>query len=424
MTSASLATPPQHSRPQLGRKFAMLWSASSISAVGDGMRDSSLPLLALTVSDSPKAVSLVAVSGSLPWLLMALFGGVIADRFDRRRLMWTIDIGRAVIVLGFATWVFLATPPLAALAALAFVLGCGETVFVNAATSAIPDVVRPDQLDAANGRLQGGLLVGRMIGPLVGTTLFALAAGSPFTVDGLSFAAAASLVFLTGRSSAPRARADRPVMADIREGVRWLYQHKQLRLVASLSALAGGASALGITMLALLVTRTLSAPTWAYGAVLASGVIGGTAASTLAGRLSQRMGRRARIALSFVLMGSALLLMGLSPSVILVAALFAVGNFGVVTWNVQAISLRQQIVPKELLGRVNSCYLMLTRIGMLIGAGLSGWIGSTVNVRTPLVISGILLLAALFALPRMGNLEPAPAPAEEPAEEPAEQTAD
>ncbi len=391
----------------------MLWSASSISAVGDGMRDSSLPLLALAISDSPSSVSVVAVAGSLPWLLMALFGGVIADRFDRRRLMWTIDFGRAAIVLGFAACVFSGTPPLGLLAALAFVLGCGETVFVNAATSTIPDVVSSDRLDVANGRLQGGLLVGRMIGPMVGTTLFAVAAGYPFTVDGASFAVAALLVAATGRSGAPRAKSDRRVMAEVREGVRWLYRHKQLRLVASLSALAGGASALGITMMALLVTRTLGEPTWAYGAVLATGVAGGTAASMLAGRISERMGRRARIALSFVLMGSSLLLMGLSPSVFVVAPLFALGNFGVVTWNVQAISLRQQTVPKELLGRVNSCYLMLTRIGMLIGAGLSGWIGATVSVRTPIVIAGALILAALIVIPRLGDLEPAPAPAAE-----------
>ncbi|MFJ8477919.1 MFS transporter [Kitasatospora sp. NPDC094011] len=413
MTSASPETPAHRTRPQLGRKFALLWSASSISAVGDGMRESSLPLLALAISDSPSAVSVVAVAGSLPWLLMALFGGVIADRFDRRRLMWTIDFGRAVIVLGFAACAFATTPPLALLAALSFALACGETVFVNAATSNIPDVVRADHLDVANGRLQGGLLVGRMIGPLVGTSLFAIAAGWPFTVDGLSFALAAALVIGVGRSGAPKARTERRVMTEVREGVRWLYRHKQLRLVAALSAVAGGASALGITMMALLVTRTLHQPTWAFGAVLATGVVGGTAASMLAGRLAERMGRRARIILSFVLMGSALLLMGLSPSVFVVAPLYAIGNFGVVTWNVQAISLRQQTVPKELLGRVNSCYLMLTRIGMLVGAGLSGWIGSAVSVRTPIVISGAVLLAALIVIPRLGDLEPAPAPAAE-----------
>ncbi|WP_063763184.1 MFS transporter [Streptomyces sp. NRRL WC-3742] len=412
MTTARPATPPTRDRPRLGRKFALLWSASSISAVGDGMRDSALPLLAVAISDSPGAVSLVTVAGTLPWLVMSLFGGVLADRADRRRLMWTIDLGRAAVVLGFACWVLLATPPLAALALLAFVLGCGETVFVNAATSALPDVVRPEQLDAANGRLQGSLIVGgHLIGPLLGSTLFAVAAGYPFTVDGLSFALAAALVAATGRSGAARAKGGKPVLGEIREGVRWLYAHREVRLLALLSGVAALAFYLGITMLVLLVTRTMDAPASAYGLVLAAGAIGGTAASAGAGRLGRLLGRGARIGLSFVLMGVSLLLTGLTSSVAAVAVLYAVASFGVVTWNVQAISLRQQAVPKELLGRVNSCYLLLSRFGVMTGAALSGWIASAAGVRAPLLVGGAALLAALVLVPRMARLERASAPA-------------
>ncbi|MFJ7908665.1 MFS transporter [Kitasatospora sp. NPDC096204] len=417
MTSADLAEKPSKTRPQLGRKFNLLWSASAISSVGDGMRDSALPLLAVAVSDSPSAVSVVSVAASLPFLVMSLYGGVLADRADRRRLMWTIDAARAVVVLGFAGWVFLADPPLVALAALAFVLGCGETVFSNAATSAVPELVRPDQLDAANGRMQANMLVGgNLVGPLLGSALFAVAVASPFTVDGVSFALAAVLVAATGRSTAPRTRADRrPVLTEIREGVDWLFHHRDVRMLAVLSTLGALACFMGTTMMVLMVTKVIHAPAASYGIVLAAGAIGGTAASTLAGRLSRLLGRGTRIALAFLLMGVSLILMGLNTSVAEVAALYGVIGFGIVTWNIQAISLRQQAVPKELLGRVNSCYMLLSRLGIMTGAALSGWIASVVSIRTPLFVGGtlllVLLVAVLLLLPRMTALEAAPAQA-------------
>ncbi|MEV7184985.1 MFS transporter [Kitasatospora sp. NPDC093102] len=417
MTSADLAAKPSKSRPRLGRKFNLLWSASAISSVGDGMRDSALPLLAVAVSDSPSAVSVVSVAASLPFLLMSLYGGVLADRADRRRLMWTIDGARAVVVLGFAGWVFLTHPPLVALAALAFLLGCGETVFSNAATSAVPELVRPDQLDAANGRMQANMLVGgNLIGPLLGSALFAVAATYPFTVDGVSFVLAAVLVAATGRSTAPRAQADRrPVLTEIREGVSWLVRHRDVRMLAVLSTLGALACFMGTTMMVLMVTKVIHAPDASYGIVLAAGAIGGTAASTLAGRLSRLLGRGTRIALAFLLMGVSLILMGLSTSVAEVAALYGVVGFGIVTWNIQAISLRQQAVPKELLGRVNSCYMLLSRLGIMAGAALSGWIASVVSIRTPLLLGGglllVLLVAVLLLLPRMTALEAAPAAA-------------
>ncbi|MBO1417532.1 MFS transporter [Streptomyces sp. FH025] len=431
MTSADLATPPRRKSPQLGRKFGMLWSASAISSVGDGMRDSALPLLAVAVSDSPGAVSVVSVAASLPFLLMSLYGGVLADRADRRRLMWTIDSLRAAVVLGFAAWVYLADPPLAVLAALAFVLGCGETVFSNAATSVIPEVVRPDQLDAANGRMQGNMLVGgNLIGPLLGSALFAVAAGLPFTVDGVSFALAALLVAATGRSTTRPSRTSRPVLTEIREGVTWLYHHRDVRMLAVLSTLGAMTCFMGTTMMVLMVTRVVHAPAASYGIVLAAGAIGGTAASTLAGRLSRLMSRGARIAMAFLLMGISLILMGMSTSVAEIAALYGVIGFGIVTWNVQAISLRQQAVPKELLGRVNSCYMLLSRLGIMTGAALSGWIASVTSVRTPLFLGGclllVLLVAVLLLLPRMSALEPSPSAeaAEQPVDEPAGRPAD
>nr|MDT0524380.1 MFS transporter [Streptomyces sp. DSM 41633] len=160
--------------------------------------------------------------------------------------------------------------------------------------------------------------------------------------------------------------------------------------------------------LVLLVTRHLDAPPLLYGVVLAAGAVGGLLAGFGAGRISARLGLRSCIGLALGSMAVALFVMGLSTSVVLVAAMYAVASFGVVTWNVQVVTLRQRVVPRELFGRVNSSYLLVSRLGMLVGVTLAGWIGTALDVRAPLFLGGALLLLSLAAVPRLAGLEPDP----------------
>ncbi|MFJ3940437.1 MFS transporter [Streptomyces parvus] len=397
---------------RLGRKFTLLWSASWVSSVGDGMREAALPLLAVSVSASPRAVAVVAAAGTLPWLLVSPFSGALADRLNPRWLMMSTDALRAVVVAGFAVWTLVGSPPLLALALVAFALGCGETLFDNAAMSMLRDVVPADRLDLANGRLQGSQIVGgHFVGPLLGSALFAVAAGLPFVVDGFTFALAAVLLAVMGRSGRPApVQGRQPILTEIGDGARWLWSHRGLRLLAVVCTVATLAFYLGVTLLVLLVTRHLDAPPFLYGVVLAAGAVGGVLAGFGAGRISSRLGLRSRIGLALASMAVSLFVMGLSTSVVVVAAMYAVASFGVVTWNVQVVTVRQRLVPRELFGRVNSSYLLASRLGMLVGVTLAGWIGTAFDVRAPLFLGGALLLLSLAAVPRLAGLDPAPPP--------------
>ncbi len=376
------------------------------------MREAALPLLVVSVSASPGAVAVVAAAGTLPWLLVSPFSGALADRLDPRWLMMSTDTSRAVVVAGFAVWTLVGSPPLLALALVAFALGCGETLFDNAAMSMVRDVVPADRLDLANGRLQGSQIVGgHFVGPLLGSALFAVAAGLPFVVDGFTFALAAVLLAVAGRSGRPApVRGRRPILTEIGDGARWLWNHRGLRLLAVVCTVATLAFYLGMTLLVLLVTRHLDAPPLLYGVVLAAGAVGGVLAGFGAGRISDRLGLRSRIGLALASMAVSMSVMGLSTSVALVAAMYAVAGFGVVSWNVQVVTLRQRIVPRELFGRVNSGYLLASRLGMLLGATLAGWIGSALDIRAPFFLGGALLLLSLAAVPRLAGLNPAPTP--------------
>lgn len=218
-------------RSSLGARFWRIWVAAGVSTLGDGVREVALPLLAVTVTRDPALVAAVSVAGRLPWLLLSLVSGALVDRLDRRRVMGTVDVVRAGIVLSLALAVAVGLTSVALLCIIAFALGTGETLFDNAAQAIMPSVVRRDQLESANSRLYAAQVASfEFVGPPLGALLFATAAEVPFVVDGVSFAVAALVLTMAGsyrpvRPAGPPAR----LRAEIVEGLRWLWNHRPLR---------------------------------------------------------------------------------------------------------------------------------------------------------------------------------------------------
>ncbi len=387
--------------------FGKLWAAASVSLLGDGIRVAALPLLAMALSPTAAAVGIVTFAGTVPILLFSLFGGALADRHDRRNLMWRIDLGRGLVVGAFAVWVLMTTPPLWGLAVMAFLLGSAGTVFDNASGAFIADLVEPDQLTRANGRLQASQLVSfQFLGPPVGAALFAVSAGAPLAVDAVSFVAAAGLVFAIRARHAP-VRVDRTttIRADIAEGVRWLWRQKGLRLLAFELGLANLALQMGTTMLPLLVITVLHGPKALYGVILACGAGGGLLGSFAAGWVRKHVHLGLGIGLSLGVIAAALLLVGYAWAVPVVAVGYGLGGFGIMLWNVQAVVIRQRLVPRELMGRVTSAYRLIGWGGGPIGAALGGVLGTVLSIRAPLIIGGVALALSLTLVPRLAALE-------------------
>ena len=182
---------------RLGRDFGRLWAAAGVSNVGDGVYATALPLLAATITRDPLAVSSVTFAEWLPWLVFGLVSGALVDRWERRRVMWTVDAARFVVVGALTAAVLAGWASIPLLLATGFLLGTGQTLVDTAAVSFIPVLVSrdPDRLNRANGRLQGTQLVAQQFaGPPLGGWLFSLVRWAPFALDALSFAASSALV--------------------------------------------------------------------------------------------------------------------------------------------------------------------------------------------------------------------------------------
>ena len=179
----------------LDRNFRALWTANSVSTLGDGMVGAAAPLLVASVSDDPVLIGLAVFVQQLPWLLFSLVSGVVIDRLDKQRLIVAVDALRGALtaVLALAVWSGHASIPV--IYGIAFVLGTGETLAENAASTLVPAVVASDLLPQANSRLHGSYFVlNKLAGRPVGASLFVLAAALPFGLDATSFFVSAALV--------------------------------------------------------------------------------------------------------------------------------------------------------------------------------------------------------------------------------------
>lgn len=377
-----------------------MWWATGVNGVGDGAFAAAVPLLAVTVTRDPRLVSLVSAATYLPWLLLSLPAGALVDRHDRVALMWRAQAIQALIVAGIAVLAAFGRIGIPVLAITAFGLGACAVVFGNAAQAVLPDIVPEPLLHQANGYQQTITTAGaQFAGPPLGSLLFAVAVALPFGVDAASFALSAALLATLPRRGRERTKPP-PMRTAIADGLRRLIRHELLRTLAVLLGVNTFCFHLGNVSLVLLATQTLRLDTRGYGLLLAGAAIGSLLSGLVSARLVATTGELPTLLAALVTNVIVFVGIGLSPNAIVLGALLAANGFVTTLWSIVTVSLRQRIVPSELLGRVNSVYRMLGWGLIPLGALAGGLVAHTFGLRAPYPVAGVLRgIALLAALP-------------------------
>ncbi|MEU8358368.1 MFS transporter [Nonomuraea sp. NPDC048882] len=385
---------------RLSGSYWRLWWATGVNGVGDGAFAAAVPLLAVTVTRDPRLVSIVSAATYLPWLLLSLPAGALVDRHDRVALMWRAQALQAVIVAGIAILAAYGRIDIPVLATCAFGLGAGAVVFGNAAQATLPDIVPEPLLHQANGYQQTITTVGaQFAGPPLGSLLFAVAVALPFGVDAASFALSAALLATLPRRGRERTEPP-PMRTAIADGLRWLIRHKLLRTLAVLLGVNTFCFQLGNVSLVLLATQTLRLDHPGYGLLLAGAAIGSLLGGLVSAHLARTMGELPALLTALITNVIIFVGIGLSPNAIVLGALLAANGFVITLWSIVTVSLRQRIVPSELLGRVNSVYRMLGWGLIPLGALAGGLVAHTFGLRAPYPVAGVLRgVALLVAMP-------------------------
>lgn len=239
----------------------------------------------------------------------------------------------------------------------------------------------------------------------LGGALIALAVWLPFGVDAASFVLAAALAATVRGSFRPTSApplTPPSLVADMRSGVRWLLDNALLRSLVIVVALMNLAFAATQATFVLFAKDELRISDRAFGPLLALVGVGALLAGLAGGRIIGAIGRRPAMVAAAVVPAATSLLIGLFPNVWVAIPLTSLQAFSTTIWSILAVSLRQQVVPTELFGRVNSIYRWISTGAMPLGALFGGVLASAYGLRAPyFAAAGLLLLASLAVVVRM-----------------------
>ena len=392
----------------LGVEYRKLWTASTISNLGDGVTLVAGPLLAASLTRDPILVAGLTFAQTVPWLLFPLISGALVDRLDRRRVMGYADAARTTLIgaIGAAALLGWASMPL--LFVVFFLMGTLETLFDNASQAIIPALVSRDRLERANSRLYAAeILSNELAGPPLGGFLFGLAVAVPFLLDAGTYAAAAALILALRGEFRPKRPEDAPpttLVAEIGEGLRWLWNHGLIRTLAIMLGVFNMTLAATNAILVLFALDVLSLGSFGYGVLLTSWAVGGLIGSLTADKIVAWLGSGRALQASVLVSALVLSVVALSENAVVVWAVFLLVGIIVVVWNVITVSFRQAVVPEDIFGRVNSVYRLLGWGGLSIGALLGGFLARSFGLTAPFWFAAVVLAVMFFImLPFVNN---------------------
>ncbi|MFI1762680.1 MFS transporter [Streptomyces sp. NPDC020800] len=403
--TASTSRPTVRS-PLKQRDFGIFWAAQTLSVLGDSFALIALPLLVLEATGSVARMGLLTAVGGAASVLAAVFAGVVVDRVDRHRLLIVCDLVRMVLyglvplvwAFGPRLWVLYAVLPVCEAVGMFFAVGY---------VTVVRGLVGTDRLTEANGLLNSTAAAAGVLGPLCAGLVAAWTGpAAAVAVDAASFGVSAACLPLVRLR--PRPADDRPasrrgtLWQDLRTGVGFLRRHPVLRTLTVLLFVFGFLT-LGLTDLLIYhLKHDLGRHDGTVGTVLAVGALGTIAGSLLVARVRRRLGFGLTWIGSVAVCGLAIAGIGGSDAVLAVALLTVAFLACVGMAGTCSMSLRQEIPPEHLLGRVTSAYWTLTYAAAPAGAAFLTWAAERWGTAPVALVAGagcVLIAAAAVATP-------------------------
>ncbi|MFC8921299.1 MFS transporter [Cellulosimicrobium sp. NPDC057127] len=369
---------------RMGTSFRWLVTSSWTSNVGDGIALAAGPLLVQSQTDSAFLVALAALVQRVPWLLLGLWAGAIADRVDRRRLVVVANLLRAGVVAALCAFLVTDRVSITVVLVALFCLGVAE-VFADTTTSTLlPMLVDRRDLGTGNARLQAGFLVGnQLVGPPVGAFLFAAGTVWPFVAQAISILLAVLLVARIATTPVPARDERSHVRRDIAQGVRWILADPPVRTLALVILAFNITWAAPWAVLVTYALDHLHMGEVGFGLLTTASAVGGILAIGLYGRLERRvrLATLMRVCLSLeVLMHLALALTTTGWVAIVVMGVFGLYSF---VWGTVSSTVRQRAVPTGLQGRVSAAYMVCVYGGIAVGQLLGGVLAQAWGLTAP-----------------------------------------
>jgi hypothetical protein len=417
-------------KKESNKNFNLLLTASTFSNLADGIAGFAYPWLFSLLTRDPLLISIVSVLVNLPRLIFVLYAGVIADKVNRQKILIFTRLGQVFLTSIFIVLIYLNLDYIpkevqfnepqfeskfliiSAAYLLAFMFGLLEVTRDNAAQAFLPQIVSKDNLPKANGRLFGiEIVTNNFLGTPVGGFLIGFSLITPFIFDTLLMLV--SVFFITGikgKFERPEdINKDQNTSEMIKEGVEWLKNNTLLKRLAIYTGIANFFGSMQFPIMILFAQELIGLNAIQYSFLAYGAAIGGLVGSQVANKINAKLEESKTLLISVALFGIGMFAPYVTSNPFIVAGSFGLSSFGSVLWNVQAVSIRQALIPDNLLGRVNSVYrllaLGLNPIGAIFGGAIVKILDNSFSrefaLRFPFLLGGIFMLILFLSAPRL-----------------------
>jgi MFS family permease len=377
------------------RNYRLFFFGQAVSQTGSWMQRIALSWFVLQLTHgNPLAVGVMAVAQFLPFTLFGLFGGVITDRFDARRLVLGTQVAQLVTAVALA-WIALggfAQPWM--LYTVAFLNGMILVLDVPSRQQLTYRMVGRDTLPNAIALNSSLFNASRIFGPsLAGVILGFGGVGVCFTVNAISFLAVLlSLFAMRTREFFPVERFERPaILRGTREGLAYVRKQPRMRIVIALTLILGTFCFNFNVTLPVLAYTTLHTHAFVFGilsAVFGAGALVGALVAASRGRASVKL-----IIVGALVFASSELLLGLMHGAVLAGTLLFFTGAGFTVWSANSNASMQLAAPDHLRGRIIGIYFYAFNGTGPLGGLLAGWLCAVGGTEAAFLVAGVVGLA-------------------------------
>jgi MFS family permease len=380
------------------RNYKLFFFGQGTSLIGTWMQTIALGWLVLDLSDnSGFAVGFVIALQFVPTLLLGAWGGVLADRFDKRRLMIVTQTVMALTATVLGVIVLADVVQLWMVYGLVLVFGVAQSIDNPTRLAFVPEMVGPADLSNAVGLNSTMFQLARIVGPAIaGVLIVTIDTGPCFLLNALSYVAVIGALFAMDTSTLHRGAPVAKEKGQIREGFRYVWNTPELRSLLLLTLIVGTLAIEFPVVLPLIARITFDGNADTYSVMtIAMGI------PALAGGLviAHRANPTEKLLFaSGLFFGGAIVVAALAPSLAIFVVLIALVGMGQIFFMATCNSMAQLRSDAHMRGRVMSVYLLTVLGSTPIGGPLVGWISQEFGPRYGLAIGGIATVVGTLVL--------------------------
>lgn len=389
----------------LSRNFRLLWIGAFLSTVGTWMQKVAQNWLVLSLTGSAWYLGLDSFLGELPLLLFTLIGGVVADRYDRRRLLIGSQVLQLSSAASLATLVYLGRVEVWHVLLLSFVTGCAQAFGGPANQALLPSLVPIRHLPNAIALNSIQFNLSRVLGPLIaGGALATVGMAACFGLNAVSYLAVVAAL-LAMHVPHQRPAFGTSLVHELKGGLQHVRQDRTLVALITVAFLS---TFLGLplqTFLPVIAQQVFGEGVGLYSTMMAwSG--GGAVIGALIVAWMGRYPGMGRVVLAVQALFAVLIIgVAWSRSLPLTYALLVCAGLAAIMTTSLVTSLVQFVAPDALRGRVMSIYMVAFRGGMPLGSLVSGALVSSIGITPVLTVNGALLCgSAIWFYSRPGGM--------------------